>query len=184
MISLGALVALTFSGAAIAAQSPWKRQYVPNSAFSVLLPGKLTAENDTVVEDKNDWVEKSTDHVYQSVKDGYSIQITTFFGKKNVVANAAHLEKMAKDIVVGISEKEDSVREMGKKSIKIDEKPVLIQSHSMGKDSDRVIFKSLLLGDGNKVYVVMAVGFPEETNSMPSIDKVMNSVRYKTGLTD
>ncbi|QYK54465.1 MAG: hypothetical protein KF824_06090 [Fimbriimonadaceae bacterium] len=181
---MGLFAAAVLGGTAIAdlQAKPWKRQYLPDSTFSISIPGKLSQEGETEVEDKTDWVERTTDHVFET--DDYYVQVTVFVGKKGTVANAAHLEKVAKDLVLGISESEESVKELSKKTIKIDGKSVITQAHEMGKDKNKIVFKSLLLGDANNVYAVLAVGYPSEPNSLTGIDKVMASVRYKAGLKD
>lgn len=182
LIPVALLGALVFAGGAYAQQEVWKRQYVGKSALSMSLPGKLESAGETKVEDKDDWVVTTDDFTFES--DDFFLLISVFNGKSGTKSDDKHLAQVGKDLVMGISESEDAVKENGKKVGKLDEKPTLIQSHVLGKGEDASLFKSFLLGDGNKVYAVMAIGYPNDPKSVAAIDKVFASIRFKSGLKD
>lgn len=171
---------LVVAGVGLAAQEAWKRQYIGKSAFSVVLPGSLESAGETKVEDKEDWVVKTDDYTFEN--DDVFVLITVFHGKAGTLASDRHLATVAKDLVTGISEGEDAVKELGRKVGKLDEKPTVLQSHLLGSGDTASLFKSFLLGDGNKVYAVMAVGYPNDPKSVAAVDRVLGSVRYKMGV--
>ncbi|MFM9873033.1 MAG: hypothetical protein ACKVQS_06155 [Fimbriimonadaceae bacterium] len=180
LIPVALVAALAFAGGALALQDAWKRQYLGKSAFSLNLPGKIVSTGETKVEDKDDWVLTTDDYTYEN--DDFFILISVFHGKPGTTATEKHLTQVAKDLVTGISENEDSVKEMGRKVGKLDEKMIITQSHVLGKGEQSSLFKSFLLGDGQDVYAVMAVGYPSDPKSVAGIDKVFASIRYKAGL--
>lgn len=161
-------------------QVAWKRTYLGKTAFSISLPGTLEDAGETKVEDKADWVSKTDDYVFED--DNMFILISVFHGKPGTVASTKHLATVGKDLVTGISEGENSVRENGRKEGVLDDKPTLLQSHILGKDREKNVFKSFLLGDGNKVFAVMAIGFPDDPKSVAAIDRALSSIRYKMGV--
>ncbi len=180
LIPVALIAALAFAGAAFAVQDAWKRQYLGKTAFSLGLPGKLVSAGETKVEDKDDWVLTTDDFTYEN--DDFYILISVFHGKAGTTATEKHLSQVAKDLVTGISENEDAVKETGRKVGKMDEKLTITQSHVLGKGEEASLFKSFLLGDGKDVYAVMAVGYPSDPKSVAAIDKVFASIRYKAGL--
>ncbi len=173
---IAALGAAALAAVALQAQ-PWKRQYVGETSFSVSLPGKLEEAGITEVEDDEDWVVRSSDYAFES--DRYYVLVTVFEGRKGTVANAAHLETVAKDIVSGLSEGEDSIKELGKKVGKVDEHPTLLQAVQLIKAEDKPVFKTFLLGDSNRVFALLTVSGATDT---ADVDKIIASVRYKSGL--
>lgn len=174
--------AVAFAGSAMAAQDAWKRQYVGKSPLSLTLPGKLESAGETKVEDKDDWVATTDDFSFES--DEFYLLISVFNGRPGTTADDKHLAQVAKDLVAGMSDKEEDVKVNGYKAGKLDEKPTVLQSHTIGKGDKATLFKSFLLGDGTKVYAVMAVGYPSDPKSVAAIDKAFNSIRYKAGLKD
>jgi hypothetical protein len=180
LIPIALVAALAFAGGAFALQDAWKRQYLGKTAFSLNLPGKIVSVGETKVEDKDDWVVTTDDYTYEN--DDFYVLISVFHGKPGTTATEKHLTQVAKDLVTGISENEDSVKETGKKLGKLDEKLTITQSHVLGKGEEASLFKSFLLGDGKDVYAVMAVGYPDDPKSVAAIDKVFASIRYKAGV--
>lgn len=180
LIPVAVVAALAFAGGALAFQDAWKRQYLGKTAFSLNLPGKIVSAGETKVEDKDDWVLTTDDYTYEN--DDFYVLVSVFRGKPGTTATEKHLTQVAKDLVAGVSENEDSVKETGKKVGKVDEKVTIIQSHVLGKGESASLFKSFLLGDGKDVYAVMAVGYPSDPKSVAAIDKVFASIRYKAGL--
>jgi hypothetical protein len=161
-------------------QVAWKRQYVGKSALSMHLPGLLESLGETKVEDDKDWVEKSDDYILES--DDFFVYVSVFHAKKGQKVDESRLTTVGKDLVVGISENEESVKETGRKVGKLDERPTLLQSHVLGKGADASLFKSFLLADTGRVFAVMAVGNPGDMKSGAAIDRVMGSIRFKAGL--
>lgn len=182
-VMLVALVgAVAFAGSALAAQETWKRQYVGKSALSLSLPGKLESAGETKVEDKDDWVLTTDDFSFES--DDFYLLVSVFNGRPGTVADDKHLAQVAKDLVTGMSDKDEDVKVNGFKAGKLDEKPTILQSHTIGKGEKATLFKSFLLGDGTKVYAVMAIGYPSDPKSVAAIDKAFASIRFKAGLKD
>lgn len=178
ILFIAALAAAALAALAYQTQA-WKRQYVGETTFSISLPGKLEEAGVTEVEDEEDWVVKSTDYAFES--DRYYVLVTVFEGRKGTVANAGHLESVAKDIVSGLSEGEDGIKELGKKAGKVDEHPTLLQAVQLVKAEDKPVFKSFLLGDGNRVFALLTVSGAADT---AAVDKIIASARFKAGLKD
>lgn len=182
LIPVALVGALVFAGGAYAQQNTWKRIYVGKSAFSLSLPNELKSQGVTEVEDKEDWVVSTDEYEYQG--EDFILLVSVFNGKAGTKADERHLAQVAKDLVTGLGSDGESVKETGRKTGKVDERPTILQAHILGTGEDASLFKSFLLGDGSKVYAVMAIGYPNDPKSVAAIDKVFASIRFKTGLKD
>ncbi len=157
-----------------------KRVYVGDSALSLVLDGSLGDAAVENVTDDEDWVVKATDYTVES--DIYVLQVSVFEGKKGTQATTAFLRTVAKDIITGLSGKGSKVELVSNNEEKVDEKAAIRQTHKVTDADGTVVVKSTLIGDGQNVYLVMGVCFPDVKGSVEGIDKIMRSVRYKSGL--
>lgn len=174
---LSAVMAVALAGAAF---QTWTRHYFGSTPLSVELPKKLETIENTKVDDESDWV-ASFDEAFVEEED-YLVHITVFNGRSTTKADAAFLKSVLKDMVDGVSDNESSVKESNLSATEIDKKPTLKVTHTIGTGDEQYVMKSVLIGDGTKVYSVVGIGFPQEEGSIAAVDKVIGSVRFAKGL--
>lgn len=191
-----------FGGAAL----EWKRQYVGKTPLSLEAPVSIGAGVTEKVTDPMDWVGQMTD--YMAETDSYYLQITVFEAKDQTVATYKKLASVMGDTVEVLADEALTVKftandkdggeitlvpvegktpkakvELTSSMVgKIDEKPVIMATINREEKGEKSVLKLALVGDGKSVYAVFGVGFPEYPDGVKDLDRIMKSIRYKTGL--
>lgn len=193
--------------AAWAGQQAWKRYYVGSTALSVEAPVAIGAGVPEKVDDPKDWVSKMTDYMVEL--PGYYLQITVFEGKEGTKADYTKLAAVMKDTVevfaddaytTAFTPSEDgkggtlALNPIQGKTPKAkvtldaslvgqqDGQPALLADMSRVQGNDKSVLKFRLIGDGNTVYAIFGIGFPDDAEGMKGLDRILKSLRYKKGL--
>lgn len=205
LLVLGTFMAV-LGAAAWAQQGTWKRQYVGQSALSLESPVTIGQGMEEKVEDPKDWVGKMTDYIMET--EDYYLQITVFEGKSGqanysklaevmsdtveVFADNAYTVKFAASAdgesgtlslspVAGRAPKQE-VRLTGSSVAKLDDAPMMRAEITSGKGDDETLWRFMLVGEGRTVYAVFGLAFPQNPESVKSMDRIMKSIRFKKGL--
>lgn len=202
------LAATTMFAGAWAAQKNWARQYIGETSLSLELPVKLGAGVSDEALDPKDWVAKTTDYIVEG--DTFYAQVSVFDGKAGKLADKDRLGKVVADSVEEICSDTYTVQLIesdGKTMLKmvpkegakplpeghqfkmldasvgmIDEKPAIRTTVQVTEDGSTYQLKLALIGDGNTVFMILGICFPEEAQSVKDLDRIIKSVRYKKGL--
>lgn len=158
----------------------WKRVQVGNTPLSLEIPGtKLKVGELEKFEGQGDWVKTTQDFDFEN--DDYFVKATVFEGRPGTKADLGFLKTVLKNVLHELDAVKPGPREVSRDDSELGERPAIrgvYNVHPDKKDENYVVSLTLV-GDGDKVYAVTIVSYPDLKTGSDYAARTHKSVEFK-----
>ena len=161
-------------------QDEWKRVQVGSTPLSIEIPGtKFKPGEVEKSEGQGDWVKTSQDYDFEN--DDYFVRATVYTGRAGTKADATFLKTVMKSVLKELDPSKTGPKQIERNDGDLDERPAIRAVYSVHPDKkdDNYVVSMTLIGDGDKVYSVSIVSYPDLKAGSEMAARSHKSVQFK-----
>ncbi|MBX3110492.1 MAG: hypothetical protein KF857_00660 [Fimbriimonadaceae bacterium] len=158
----------------------WKRVQVGSTPLTMEIPGdKFKAGEVEKSEAQGDWVKTSQDFDFEN--DDYFVRATVFEGRPGTKADATFLKTVMKSVLKELDGSQAGPKEIERSDSELGDHPAVRGVYSVHpeKKDENYVVSLTLVGDGEKVYSVSIVSYPDLKAGTESAARTHKSVEFK-----
>ncbi|MBS1709491.1 MAG: hypothetical protein JSS65_12325 [Armatimonadetes bacterium] len=162
------------------ATDEWKRVKVGTTPLSMEIPGtKYKVAEVEKSEGQGDWVSTSQDYDFDN--DDYFVRASVYKGRAGTKADLKFLKTIRDSVLKELDPVKPGPKMIEQDDKEIEDHPALRGVYSVHPDkkADNYVVSLTFIGDGDKVYAVTIVSYPDMKASSDSAARTHKSIQFK-----